>query len=138
LAAGFACARAQELKKVNPWAAFEGAKGAAKLSPWNPRLHSSVGRLALAAGRAEEGIAAYREAAELDPYRASGWWRLAETKMAVHGVDVETVGHLRMAVELNPTDITYSNALGAAEKSVRQASPTLLESDPTKETELSK
>ena len=138
LAASFTYARAQELEKVNPWEALEKAKQAAKVSPWNPWLQSGVGRLAFSAGRPAEAVAAYREAVELDPYRASGWWRLAEAKKAAHEVDTEVLQVLRKAVELNPNEPTYSEALAAAEKSVRQAPPTLLESDPAKESGFSK
>ncbi len=121
LAAGFANARAQNLQKTNPWAALEEAKRAAKLAPWNSSIQSGLGHIAFSAGRADEGIAAYRAAVEDDPYRASCWWRLAEAKKAVQGVDGETLQILRKAVELNPTDIVYSNGLVAAEKSVRQS-----------------
>lgn len=121
LAASFTCARAQELSTANPWAGLEEAKRAAALAPWNPGVQSGVGRLAFLAGRTEEGVAAYREAVEDDPYRASCWWRLAEAKKAAHGVDADTLQSLRKAVELNPTNPIYSNALAAAEKSVRQS-----------------
>jgi len=111
---------------------LEEAKRAAKLAPWNPFLQSGTGEIAFRAGQPEEAIAAYHEAIADDPYRASCWWHLAETRKAVYGVDKETVEILRKAVELNPTEMTYSKTLVAAEKSVRQAPPTLLESSPTK------
>lgn len=132
LAASYAYAQAQELRKINPLGSLEEAKRAAKLAPWNPFFQSGMGEIALRAGRPEAAIAAYREAVADDPYRASCWWHLAEARKAVHGVDTETLEVLRKAVELNPTEIAYSNALVAAEKSVRQPPRTLLESDPTK------
>jgi predicted Zn-dependent protease len=132
LAASYAFAHAQELRRVNPLAAVEEARRATMLAPWNPRLESGLGELALMAGKPDQAIAAYRAAVADDPYRASCWWHLAEAMKAVHGVDMETVEVLRKAVELNPTEMTYSNALAAAEKSVRQAPDTLLESAPAK------
>ena len=132
LAAGCASAQAQALRNINPLGSLEEAKRAAKLAPWNPFLQSGMGEIAFRAGQTEEAIAAYHEAIADDPYRASCWWHLAETRRAVYGVDKETVEILRKAVELNPTEMTYRNALAAAEKSVRQAPPTLLESSPTK------
>jgi O-antigen ligase len=132
LAASYAFARAQELRGINPLASLAEARRAAQLAPWNPRFQSGMGEVAFLAGQAEEAIAACREAVADDPYRASCWWRWAEARKAAHRVDAETLEILRKAVELNPTEITYSNALVAAEKSVRQAPRTLLESDPAK------
>jgi O-antigen ligase len=133
LAASYTFAHAQELRRVNPLAAVEEARRATMLTSWNPGLESGLGELALMAGKTDQAIAAYRAAITDDPYRASGWWHLAEAMKAVHGVDIETVEILRKAVELNPTEMTYSSALTAAEKSVRQGPGTLLESAPTKE-----
>jgi len=45
---------------------------------------------------------------------------------------------LRKAVELNPTNTRYKQALAAAEESVRQSHPALLESTPAKEAGFSK
>jgi len=133
LAASFAFARAQELRRVNPLGAVAEAERATRLASWNSRLQSGLGELAMRAGESDLALDAYHEAITDDPYRSSCWWHLAEARKAVHGIDTETVEALRKAVELNPTEMTYSNALVAAEKSVRQASHGLLESDPTKE-----
>ena len=62
------------------------AKRAVELAPWNPHYKSGFGHVAFLAGRRDEAFAAYRQAAEDDPYRASGWWRLAEAKRAVWGL----------------------------------------------------
>jgi cytochrome c-type biogenesis protein CcmH/NrfG len=94
--------------------------------------------MAFLAGRRDEAVAAYRDAIQDDPYRASGWWRLAEAKMVTHGIDAEVLQLLRKAVELNPTNARYNRALAAAEESVRQSRPTLLESEPAKEAGSSK
>ena len=138
LAADFLRARAQELAPTNPVQALEVAKRAADLVPWNSRFESGVGDLAFLAGKPDEAIVAYRDAIEDDPYRASGWWRLAEAKRAAHGIDAEALQLLRKAVELNPTNARYSRALAAAEESVRQSRPALLESGPAKEAGSSK
>ncbi len=133
LAAGFAYAQAQDLEKVDPSAALEEAKRATELAPWNPHYRLGVGYIAFLAGRTDEAIVAYCEAVEDDPYRASYWWRLAEAEMAAHGVDGKALQLLRKAVELNPTNARYHQALAAAEESVRQSPGTLLESGPAKE-----
>ena len=133
LAAGFAYTRSQDLEKTDPWAAFGEAKRAAELAPWNPYYKTGFGHVAFLVGRMDEAIAAYRKAAEDDPYRASCWLRLAEAKRAVYGVDAEVLQLLRKAVELNPQNPRYRQALVAAEKSVRQSPGTLLEFPPTKE-----
>jgi cytochrome c-type biogenesis protein CcmH/NrfG len=93
---------------------------------------------ALRAGDIEEAFAAYRCAIAGDPYRASGWWQLARAKITAHGVDTEVLQLLQRAVELNPTNPRYSQALATAKESVRQSTDTLLESDPAKETRSSK
>ncbi len=118
--------------------ALSTAKQAADLAPWNSHFRSSIGDLAFLAGRRDEAIAAYRQAIEDDPYRASGWWRLAEAKKAAHQMDTEVLEALHKAVELNPTNKRYGEALAAAEESVRQSHPALLESKPAKETGSSK
>ena len=138
LAANLMHVHAQELVAINPPAALAIAKRAAELAPWNPRLRSGVGDLAMFAGNRDEAVAAYRDAIEDDPCRASTWWRLAKAKMSVHGVDVEVLQVLRKAVELNPTNQRYRQALVSAEESVRQSSPALLEFEPAKETGSSK
>jgi cytochrome c-type biogenesis protein CcmH/NrfG len=94
--------------------------------------------MAFLAGKPDVAIAAYRDAIQGDPYRASGWWRLAEAENATHGIDAEVLRLLRKAVELNPTNTRYNRALAAAEESVRQSRPALLESKPAKEAGSSK
>jgi putative inorganic carbon (HCO3(-)) transporter len=138
LAANSLHGSAQELAAVDPLAALDTAKQAADLVPWNSRLQSSVGDMAFLAGKPNEAITAYHQAIHDDPYRASGWWHLAEAKKAMHQMDTEVLGLLRKAVELNPTNKRYSQALAAAEESVRQSRPTLLESGPAKENGSSK
>ena len=133
LAANFLHGRAQELAAVDPLEALNTAEQAADLAPWNSRFKSSVGDMAFLAGKPGEAIAAYRKAAQDDPYRASGWWRLAEAKRAAHQMDVEVLELLRKAHELNPTNKRYSQGLAAAEESVRQSPPALLQSVPAKE-----
>jgi tetratricopeptide (TPR) repeat protein len=133
LAAGVAHAKAQDWEKANVWEAFKEAKRATELAPWNSYYLSSLGDIALAAGRTDEAITAYCEAVEADPYRASYWWRLAQVEMAAHGLDKSGLQLLRRAMELNPTNPRYRQALFAAEESVRQRSRTLLESGPAKE-----
>jgi O-antigen ligase len=133
LAASSLHGRAQELMAVDPQEALDTAKRAAALVPWNSHFESAVGDMAFSAGRGHEAIAAYRRAIQDDPYRAAGWWRLAEAKRVAHQVDAEMLQLLRKAVELNPTNKRYSQALGAAEESVRQSHPALLESEPAKE-----
>jgi tetratricopeptide (TPR) repeat protein len=138
LTADFLHARARELAAVSPLEALDAAKQAAVLVPWNSRFESTVGDMAFLAGRRDEAVAAYRDAIQDDPYRASGWWRLAEAERATHGIDAEVLQLLRKAVELNPTNARYSRALAAAEESVRQSRPALLESEPAKEAGSSK
>jgi len=138
LAADYLHERAQELAAVNPLEGLDAAKRAADLVPWNSRFESAAGDMAFSAGRRDEAIAAYRDAIQDDPYRASGWWRLAEAERATHGIDVEVLHLLRKAVELNPTNTRYKQALAAAEESVRQSHPALLESKPAKEAGFSK
>ena len=138
LTADFLYGQAQELAAVNPPEALDAAKRAADLVPWNSRFKSGVGDMAFLAGKPDVAIAAYRDAIQGDPYRASGWWRLAEAKRVTHGIDAEVLQLLRKAVELNPTNARYNRALAAAEESVRQSRPTLLESEPAKEAGSSK
>jgi O-antigen ligase len=138
LTADFLSGRSRELAAANPLEALDAAKRAAALVPWNSRLESAVGDMAFFAGRRDEAIGAYRDAIQDDPYRASGWWRLAEAKRVTHGIDAEVLQLLRKAVELNPTNTRYNRALAAAEESVRQSPPPLLESEPAKEAGSSK
>ncbi len=137
LAAGVIVNDARERVAVSP-PALADIKFAARLAPWNPRLQSILGEVALQAGQPDEAIAAYRQAIQDDPYRAAGWWRLAEAKRATHQMDAEVLEALHKAVELNPTNRRYKQALDAAEESVRQSHPALLESGPAKETGSSK
>ena len=138
LAAGFLHQRSQELVAANPLEAFDTAKRATALAPWNSRFESALGDIAFLTGRRDEAIAAYHDAVQDDPYRASGWWRLAEAKRMTHGIDAEILQLLGKAVELNPTNTRYSRALAAAKESVRQSHPPLLESEPAKEAGSSK
>jgi O-antigen ligase len=138
LTADYLHGQAQELAAVSPLEALDAAKQAADLAPWNSRLRSGVGDMAFLAGKPDVAIAAYRDAIQGDPYRASGWWRLAEAENATHGIDAEVLRLLRKAVELNPTNTRYNRALAAAEESVRQSRPALLESKPAKEAGSSK
>jgi O-antigen ligase len=138
LAAAFLGEDARQIGTVNPDAALDECEQAARLAPWNSRLQSGLGQMALRAGRTEEAFAAYRRAIDSDPYRASGWWQLAGAKKAAHGVDTEVLQLLGKAVDLNPTNPRYGEALAAAKESVRQSSGALLESDPAKEAGSSK
>ncbi len=122
--------QARELMAVDPLEAVDTAGRAADLVPWNPRFEAALGDMEFSAGRGHEAVAAYRRAIQDDPYRASGRWRLAEAKRAMHQVDAELIEILRKAVELNPTNQRYSRALGTAEESVRQSHPALLELRP--------
>jgi O-antigen ligase len=126
--------RAYEMAGVSPVAALDEARRAAALAPWNPRFQSGVGDFALRTGNTAEALAAYRHAVDDDPYRASLWWRLAMAKMSAQGIDAEPLQLLRKAVELNPTNARYHQALTDAEESVRQSVHGLLESSPAKET----
>jgi tetratricopeptide (TPR) repeat protein len=119
--------------KTNPSRALDDAKLAAKMAPWNPQFQTSLGEVALQAGKPEEAMAAYRHAIEDDPYRAAYWWQLARVKIATHGVDAEALQLLEKAVELNPTNPRYGQALAVAKESVRQSPSSLLQSDPAKE-----
>ena len=119
--------------KTNPSRALDDAKQAAIMAPWNPLFQTSLGEVALQAGKPEEAMAAYRRAIEDDPYRAAFWWQLARVKTATHGVDAEVLQLLNKAVELNPTNPRYRQALAAAKESVRQSPSSLLQSDPAKE-----
>jgi tetratricopeptide (TPR) repeat protein len=112
--------------KTNPSRALDDAKLAARMAPWNPHFQTSLGEVALQAGKPQEAMAAYRHAIEDDPYRASYWWQLARVKIATHGVDAEALQLLKKAVELNPTNPRYGQALGAAKESVRQSPSSLL------------
>jgi O-antigen ligase len=125
--------QAVELAEIDPPAAFDAARQAAELTPWNPQLQSSLGDLAMQARKPGDAIVAYRHAIEDDRFRASLWGRLAMARMNVHGVDSEAIQCLRKAVELNPTNARYKQALADAEESVRQSAPPLLESSPAKE-----
>lgn len=138
MAAAFMGQEARQVVGTDPMVALDESRQAVRLAPWNSRLQSSLGETALRAGATEEAFAAYRRAIESDPYRASGWWQLARAKTATHGVDTEVVQLLSRAVELNPTNPRYSQALAAAKESVRQSTGALLESDPAKEARSSK
>jgi O-antigen ligase len=138
LAATFMGEQAHRMEGINPVAALDENRRAARLAPWNSRLQSGLGEMALRAGRIEEAFPAYRHAIECDPYRASGWWQLARAKIAAHGVDTEALQLLRRAVELNPTNSHYIQALAAAKESVRQSTGALLEFIPAKEARSSK
>jgi len=134
LAAALVHGRALQLEEANPLAALDEARQAAELTPWNPRFQSTFGDIARRTGKTDEAIAAYWHAIHDDPYRASCWWRLAETKIAAHGVDAEVLQLLSKAANLNPTNTRYSQALAAAKETVRQSPGALLESHPAKET----
>ena len=138
LAANSLYGSSRDMAAADPLEALNTAKQAADLAPWNSRLKSNVGDMAFLAGKPDEAIAAYRQAIEDDPYRASGWLRLAEAKRAAHQTDAEVLQLLHKAVELNPMNKRYSQALAAAEESVRQSRPALLESGPAKEAGSSK
>ena len=138
LAANSLYGNSRDLAATDLLEALSTAEQAANLAPWNPRFTSNVGDMAFLAGKPDEAIAAYRRAVEDDPYRASGWWRLAEAKRAAHQMDAEVLVALHKAVELSPMNKRYSQALAAAEESVRQSHPALLESGPAKESGSSK
>ena len=135
LAAGSAYARAQELRQIDPFAALADAERAVELAPWNPGYKTVLSQIELRTGNVEKAMSTLRQAIADDPYRSSGWWHLAQARKTVYGPDAETIRILQRAVELNPTEATYRNALADAEKSVRQAPTTLLESNPTKGSE---
>ncbi len=132
LVAAYLCEQARELAGTHRMAALTEARRAAELDPWDSRVQSVLGRIALRASRTDEALAAYRRAIDGDPYRASYWWQLADAETAAHGIDAEALGHLDKAVELNPTNVRYAQALAAAKESVRQSPGTLLQSDPAK------
>jgi len=138
LVAAYLCEQARELVGIHRVAALAVAQQAAELEPWNPRLQSVLGRVALRAGRTDEALAAYRHAIDGDHYRASYWWQLADAKTTAHGVDAEALRLLIKAVELNPTNVRYTQALAAAKESVRQSAGSLLQSDPAREAGSSK
>jgi O-antigen ligase len=133
LAAVLTHGRALELTNIDPAAALIEAKQASALAPWNPHFEADVGDIARLAGKPAEVVAAYRDAIEDDPYRASLWWRAGQAEMAVHGINADAIQYLRKAVELNPTNSRYKQALADAEESVRQSPPALLESSPAKD-----
>ena len=133
LAAALTLGRARQLVGTNPFAGLGEARRAAELAPWNPRLQSSLGEVARRVGKPEEAVAAYRHAIEDDPYRALGWWQLASTMRATHGIDTEVIQLFEKAVELNPTNQRYHEDLAAAKESVRQSPGSLLQSDSAKE-----
>jgi len=132
LAAAYLCEQARQLVGIHRMAALAEARRAVDLEPWNSRLQSVLGRVALRAGQTDEALAAYRRAIDGDPYRASYWWQLADAKTAAHGVDAEVLRLMNKAVELNPTNARYAQVLAAAKESVRQSSGTLLQSAPAK------
>jgi O-antigen ligase len=138
LAAAYLCEQARHMAGIHPLAALDEARQAAELEPWNSRLQSALGRVALRAGRNDEALAAYRRAIDGDPYRASYWWQFARAKIATHGLDTEALQLLDKAVELNPTNARYAQELAAAKESVRQSTGTLLQSDPAREAGSSK
>jgi O-antigen ligase len=125
--------QARELVNVDPAEALIEARQASALAPWNPHFEAEVGDIARLAGRPTEVIAAYRDAIGDDPYRASLWWRAGQAEIAVHGINADAIHYLRKAVELNPTNLRYNQALADAEESVRQSPPGLLESHPAKD-----
>jgi O-antigen ligase len=126
--------QARELVNVDPAAALIEARKASALAPWNPHFEAEVGDIARLAGRPTEVVAAYRDAIEDDPYRASLWWHAGQAEKAAHGINADAIQYLRRAVELNPTNSRYNQALADAEESVRQSPPALLESLPAKDT----
>jgi tetratricopeptide (TPR) repeat protein len=138
LAAAYLCEKARQTVGIHRLTALDEARQAAELVPWNSRLQSALGNVALRAGRNDEALAAYRRAIHGDPYRASYWSQLARAKIATHGLDTEALQLLDKTVELNPTNARYAQELAAAKESVRQSTGTLLQSDPAKETGSSK
>ncbi|HVM60793.1 MAG TPA: O-antigen ligase family protein [Verrucomicrobiae bacterium] len=138
LTAAYGCEEARQLIGIHPLAALEEAREVAALEPWNSRLQSRLGDIALRAGNGEEAIAAYDRAIEGDRYRASRWWQLARAKIAVHGLDGEALQILEETVKLDPTNARYTAALAAAKESVRQSKGALLQSNPARETRSSK
>jgi tetratricopeptide (TPR) repeat protein len=138
LAAAYLCEQARQTVGIHRLAALDEARRAVDLEPWNSRLQSVLGRVALRAGRYDEALAAYRRAIDGDPYRASYWWQLAGAKIAAHGLDTEALRLMDKAVELDPTNARYAQERAAAKESVRQSSGALLQSEPAREAGSSK
>jgi tetratricopeptide (TPR) repeat protein len=133
LAASFANGRTQQLRVVSPAAAMASARRAIELAPRNPHYRAVAGDLAVELGRFDEAIGFYRTAIECDPYRASYHWRLARVLATAGGRADQVIEQLRQAHGLNPTKQRYREDLEAAQESVRQSAPVLLESAPTKQ-----
>ena len=134
LLANLAQAQAHQLARLDPVAAAESAQRAISLSPRNPYYHAAAGDLAVASENFSAAIDSYEQAVGCDPFRASYHWRLAPVLMRTAGRESEAIEQLQLAVRLNPTKEAYRDDLRAAEESIRQPPPLLLESAPTKPT----
>lgn len=129
LLATFTHQQSHELQRVNPPAALAAAEQSIRYSPRNAHYHVAAGDLAVEVGKFDDAIRNYRAAIGCDPYRASYHWRLAQALAAMDHSD-EILEQLRLAEKLNPTNPRYREDRAAAEESVRQAQPVLLESAP--------
>ncbi|MEI6084822.1 MAG: O-antigen ligase family protein [Verrucomicrobiota bacterium] len=130
LLAGFYHAENLAQQGISASAAVEAANQAIRLNPRNPHFHGAAGDLAARLGRFGEAIRFYEDAVDCDPYRASFHWRLARVLIAAGGHESQAIEQLKVAVALNPTKNAYREDLQAFEKSIRQASPALLQSRP--------
>jgi hypothetical protein len=133
LAASYQHGISLELQQVDPPAAMVAARAATALSPRNANYQATAGDLAVKLGRFDEAVSCYALAIDADPYRASFHWRLARVLRASRGVTEKVVAQFKRAVALNPTNPRYRQDLEAAEESVRQSSPGLLQSAPARQ-----
>jgi len=135
LAASFAHGRSRDLSVVFPAAAMANARRSLELAPRNPHYQAAAGDLAVVLNQFGEAIQFYQAAIDCDPYRASYHWRLARVLATAGGKNDQVIEQLRLAHALNPTKQRYRDDLAEAEESVRQSTPTLLESPPPKKDE---
>jgi tetratricopeptide (TPR) repeat protein len=142
LGAAFAHGQTRQLERTDPTSALAMARRSIELAPRNPHYYAAAGSLALTLSHSGEkeidaewlqkAVDYYRAAIDCDPYRASYHWRLARAIVAAGGHLDQVVEQLRAANALNPTKQLYREDLAAAEESVRQSTPALLEFVPAK------
>lgn len=84
------------------------------LSPRRAEVHNAAGVLNLNSGRADQAIAQFRAATELDPKSAVGWFNLARAQHAL-GQKLAEQASLARAVEAQPDWLPAQSALAFRE-----------------------
>ena len=82
-------------------------------APESARLQGARGDVLMSLGRIEEARAAYQAGVRLDQRYPSGWFGLGLIELT-HGDPAKAIEPLRRAVELNPRNLSWHEALGSA------------------------